>query len=172
MEIFALFLVFSYQFTAKCLSLPPPLLGGAISKPLTLPFALAFRTSNIEIVVKGDNAKRHYRRHNEHHYAKLIDQPHKACVENLKRNVKKQTSFMSNFVKSGNCRVEASYRVAYHLGDAGKPFSDGELVKKIILDVFILNKKATNQLFLSRVTQISAVNRKLREICPPHFRKK
>ena len=52
LEIFALLLVFSYQFTANCLSLPPPLLGGAISKPLTLPFALAFRTSNIETVVK------------------------------------------------------------------------------------------------------------------------
>ena len=51
LDIFALFLVFSYQFTAKCLSLPPPLLGGAISKPLTLPFALAFRTSNIETVM-------------------------------------------------------------------------------------------------------------------------
>ena len=48
LEIFALLLVFSYQFTAKCLSLPPPLLGGAISKPLTLSFALAFRTSDIE----------------------------------------------------------------------------------------------------------------------------
>ena len=53
LEIFALLLVFSYQFTAKCLSLPPPLLGGAISKPLTLPFALAFRTSNIETVVRS-----------------------------------------------------------------------------------------------------------------------
>ena len=51
LEIFALLLVFSYQFTAKCLSLPPPLLGGAISKPLTLPFALVFRTSNIETVL-------------------------------------------------------------------------------------------------------------------------
>ena len=51
LEIFALFLVFSYQFTANCLSLPPPLLDGAISKPLTLPFASAFRTSNIETVV-------------------------------------------------------------------------------------------------------------------------
>ena len=52
LEIFALLLVFFYQLTAKCLSLPPPLLGGAISKPLTLPFALAFRTSNIETVVQ------------------------------------------------------------------------------------------------------------------------
>ena len=52
LKIFALLLVFSYQFTANCLSLPPSFLGGAISKPLTLPFALAFRTSNIETVVK------------------------------------------------------------------------------------------------------------------------
>ena len=51
MEIFALLLVFFYQFTANCLSIPPPLLGGAISKPLTLPFALAFRTINIVTVV-------------------------------------------------------------------------------------------------------------------------
>ena len=57
LDIFALFLVFSYQFTAKCLSLPPPLLGGAISKPLTLPFALAFRTSNIETVTEGCKAR-------------------------------------------------------------------------------------------------------------------
>ena len=58
LEISALFLVFSYQFKAKCLSLPPPLLGGAISKPLTLPFALAFRTSNIETVVRTHNMVR------------------------------------------------------------------------------------------------------------------
>ena len=50
LEFFALLLVFSYQSSAKCLSLQPFLLGGAISKPLTLPFALAFRTSNIETV--------------------------------------------------------------------------------------------------------------------------
>ena len=45
MEFFALLLVSFYQSTAKCLLQPPPLLGGAISKPLTLPFALAFRTT-------------------------------------------------------------------------------------------------------------------------------
>ena len=57
LEIFALLLVFSYQFTANCLSLPPPLLGGAISKPLTLPFASAFQTSNIETVVQPSKTK-------------------------------------------------------------------------------------------------------------------
>ena len=49
-SFFALLLVF-FLSIYKCLSLPPPLLGGAISKPLTLPFALAFRTSYIETVV-------------------------------------------------------------------------------------------------------------------------
>ena len=53
LENFALLLVFSYQFTTNCLSLPPPLLGGAISKPLTLPFAPAFLTSNIETVIQS-----------------------------------------------------------------------------------------------------------------------
>ena len=57
LKIFALLLVFFYQFTAKCLSLPPLLLGGAISKPLTLPFALAFRTSNIETVTQQRNVQ-------------------------------------------------------------------------------------------------------------------
>ena len=51
LEIFALLLVFSNQSTAKCLSLLLPLVGGAISKPLTLPFALAFRTINIETLM-------------------------------------------------------------------------------------------------------------------------
>ena len=61
LEIFVLLLVFSYQFTAKYLSLPPPLLGGAISKPLTLPFALAFRTSNIETVVQLQDKCCHFK---------------------------------------------------------------------------------------------------------------
>ena len=38
-------------------------------------------------------------------------------------------------MKSTNSRCEASYRVAYHLGVAGKPFSDGELVKRCLIDV-------------------------------------
>ena len=42
---------------------------------------------------------------------------------------------MSSFVKSTNSRCEASYRVAYLLGVAGKPFSDGELVKRCLIDV-------------------------------------
>ena len=42
---------------------------------------------------------------------------------------------MSTFIKSTNNRCEASNRVAYHLGVAGKPYSDGELVKRCLIDV-------------------------------------
>ena len=40
--------------------LPPPLLGGGISKSLTLPFALAFQASNIETMVSEDEVNKFY----------------------------------------------------------------------------------------------------------------
>ena len=53
---FHIFIIKFYAFLV-CLQieLPPPLLGGAISKALTLPrakFPLAFQTTNIETVVR------------------------------------------------------------------------------------------------------------------------
>ena len=42
---------------------------------------------------------------------------------------------MSTFITYTKNRCEASYRVAYHLGVAGKPYSDGELVKRCLIDV-------------------------------------
>ena len=42
---------------------------------------------------------------------------------------------MSTFIKPTNNRCQAFYRVAYHLGVAGKPYSDGELVKRCLIDV-------------------------------------
>ena len=42
---------------------------------------------------------------------------------------------MSTFIKSDTNRCEASYRLAYHFGIAGKPYSDGELVKRCLMDV-------------------------------------
>ena len=85
--------------------------------------------------VKGDNAKQHFRRHASHNYAQLQGDSRKICVENLKRNVRQQTSVMSAFVETTHKHSDASYRVAYRLGVAGKPYSDWELVKSCIMDV-------------------------------------
>ena len=49
--------------------------------------------------------------------------------------MRKQTTCITTFAKSTNSRCEASYREAYHLGFAGKPYSDGELVKRCLIDV-------------------------------------
>ena len=79
--------------------------------------------------VKGDNAKQHFRRHESHSYAKLKGGSRKICFENLNKSVRKQTACITTFAKFTNSRCEASYRVAYHVGVAGKPYSDGKLVK-------------------------------------------
>ena len=85
--------------------------------------------------VKEDNAKQHFRRHELHSYAKLKGDSRKNCIVNLKKSVRKQTACITTFAKSTNSRCEASYRVAYHLGVTGKPYSDGELVKRRLIDV-------------------------------------
>ena len=106
--------------------------------------------------VKGDNAKQHFRRHESHSYAKLKEGSRKICIENLKNSVRKQTACKTTFHKFTNSRCEASYRVAYHLGVAGKPYSDGELVKRCLINVvkcIHFGKKADySSIALSRVT--------------------
>ena len=49
--------------------------------------------------------------------------------------MRKQTACITTFVKSTDSRCEASYSVAYHLDIAGKPYSDGELVRRCLKDV-------------------------------------
>ena len=105
--------------------------------------------------VKGDNAKQRFRRHESHSYAKLKGNSKKICLENLKKSVRKQTACITTFAKSTNSRCEASYSVAYHLGVAGKPYSD-ELVKRCLIDAVKCihsGKKADySSIALSRVT--------------------
>ena len=106
--------------------------------------------------VKGDNAKEHFRRHESHSYAKLKGDSRKICIENLKKSLQKQTTCITTFAKSTNSRCETSYRVVHHLGVAGKPYSDGELVERCLTDVVkcIHSRKEADysSIALSRVT--------------------
>ena len=109
--------------------------------------------------VKGDNAKQHFRRHESHSYAKLRGDSRWICIENLKKSVRKQTVCITTFAKSTNSRCEASYIVVYHLGVAGKPYSDGELVKRCLIDVVKCihsGRKLIILQLLSRVLQCNA----------------
>ena len=117
---------------------------------------MCLRCNQVVKTVKGDNAKQHFRRHESHSYAKLKGDSRKICIENLKKSVRKQTACLITFIKSTNSRCEASYRVAYHLGVAGKSYSDGELVKRCLIDVvkcFHPGKEADySSIALSRIT--------------------
>ena len=70
--------------------------------------------------------------------------------------MRKQTACITTFAKSTNSRCEALHRVAYHLGVAGKPYSDGELVKRCLIDVveciYSWKKADNSSIALSRVT--------------------
>ena len=90
--------------------------------------------SQVVKTVKGNSAKQHFCHHMSHTYAKLEGESRKICVENLK-SLRQKTSCISTFIKSTNNCCEASYRVAYHLGEVGKPSSNGDLVKQCLIDV-------------------------------------
>ena len=110
--------------------------------------------SQVVKTAKGDNVKQHFRLHMSHTYAKLEGESRKICVENLKKSLRQQTTFMSTFTKSTNNCCEASYRVAYHLGVAEKPYLEGELVKRCLIDVVKCihpGKEVTIHQLLSRV---------------------
>lgn len=84
--------------------------------------------------LKVDNARQHYRRHESHAYAKMDSESRKNCVENLKKKLKQRKTTFQTFLNRTNVRVEASYKVAHILGAAGKSYSDGELVKKCLVE--------------------------------------
>ena len=119
-------------------------------------FTMCLICNQVVKIVKGDNVKQHFRRHELRTYAKLKWDSRKICIENLKKSVRKQAACITTFAKSINSRCEASYRVAYDLGIAGKPYYDGELVKRCLKDVVkcIYPGKEANysSIALSRVT--------------------
>ena len=117
-------------------------------------------TNHVVKNVKGDKANQDFCCYTSHAYAKLKGEPRKICTENLKKSVQQQTSCISTFTKSDNNRCKASYRVAYHLGIVGKPYSNGELVKHVSLtwlSAFILVRKLTIHQLLSHFIRFNAV---------------
>ena len=96
---------------------------------------MCLKCNQVVKTVKEDNAKQHFCRHESHSYAKLKGDSRKICIKNLKKNLRKQTACITTFAKPTNSRCEASYRVAYHLGAAGKPYSDSKLVRRCLIDV-------------------------------------
>ena len=78
--------------------------------------------------------------------------------------MRKQTACITTFAKSTNSRCEASYRVAYHLGVAGNPYSDGKLVKRCLIDVVKCIHSGREADYFSIALSLAALQRRQDDI--------
>lgn len=84
-------------------------------------------------VHKEYNLKRHYTTRHAEVYAKYQGDERANQVANLKTDLLRQQDFFKKATKENNAAVEASYVVSEMIAKAGKPFTEGEFVKKCIL---------------------------------------
>lgn len=84
-------------------------------------------------VHKEYNLKRHYTTRHAEEYAKYQGDERANRVANLKTCLLRQQDFFKKATKESNAAVEASYMVSEMIATAGKPFTEGEFVKKCIL---------------------------------------
>lgn len=84
-------------------------------------------------VHKEYNLKRHYKSRHVEEFANYLGDERANRVDNLKTCLLRQQDFFKKAAKQNNAAVEASYVVSEMIAKAGKPFTEGEYVKKCIL---------------------------------------
>ena len=82
---------------------------------------------------KEYNLKCHYSARHAEEYAKYQGDDRANRVANLKTCLLRQQDFFKKATKENTVAVEASYVVSEMIAKAGKPFTEGEFVKKCIL---------------------------------------
>ncbi|RVE60969.1 hypothetical protein OJAV_G00165900 [Oryzias javanicus] len=86
-------------------------------------------------VHKEYNLKRHYATRHAEEYEKYQGDERANQVASLKTCLLRQQDFFKKATKENNAAVEASYVVSEMIAKAGKPFTEGEFVKKCLLQV-------------------------------------
>ncbi|KAJ3602471.1 hypothetical protein NHX12_030226 [Muraenolepis orangiensis] len=84
-------------------------------------------------VHKEYNIKCHYSTRHAEKNAKYQGDEREDRVANLKRCLLRQQDFFKKASKESDAAVEASYVVSEMIAKAGKPFKDGEFIKKYML---------------------------------------
>jgi hypothetical protein len=87
--------------------------------------------------LKRSNAKQHYDNCKSLvKYMALQGEDRKGAHDVMNSNHTKETSMFSKFKSTSyNPHVEATYRVAFKLGAAGKPYADVDLFRECLLEV-------------------------------------
>lgn len=85
-------------------------------------------------VLKDYNLKRHYESRHEIDYRHLIEELREQMVTKLKGELVKQQGIIQKPVLDNKSVVKASYVISLNIAQRLKPFSDGEFVKKCIIE--------------------------------------
>lgn len=84
-------------------------------------------------VYKEYNIRRHYSTRHAEEYTKYQGDERKNRVANLKKCLLRQQELFKKAKKENEAAVEASYTVSEIIAKAGKPFKEGEFIKKCLL---------------------------------------
>lgn len=85
------------------------------------------------VVYKEYNIRRHYSTRHVKEYTKYQGDERKNRVANLKKCLLRQQELLKKAKKENEAAVEASYTVSEIIAKSGKPFKEGEFIKKSLL---------------------------------------
>ncbi|KAJ3646454.1 hypothetical protein Zmor_024042 [Zophobas morio] len=118
---------------------------------------------------KSGNLKRHY----EHLHSQFSSQfPYKSELRTKKLNslrstVNNQIMFMAKFNEEAGAQVEASFKIAWNISRAKRPYTEGDFIKQNMLDV-ITTLDPNNSKLLKSVSEIPTsrhtIERRISEI--------
>lgn len=119
--------------------------------------ALCLICSETISVLKEYNVRRHYEtKHSKSRYGEMTGQVRAEKVLSLKKSIKCQRDIFTKHKHQNEAAVLASLKICHTLAKAGKPFTDGELVKTCILkaaeEVCPQNQQIFNSISLSANT--------------------
>lgn len=115
-------------------------------------------------VCKEFNLKRHYQTRHEKALLNLSDEQRKQKLKALETNYAKRQQVFFAPIKHNDAAVRASYRVASVIAGHGRPFTDGEFIKKCMLEVAEEVSPGSLSAFKAVSLSASTVTRRVDEI--------
>ena len=94
--------------------------------------ALCLICNDTIAVLKEYNIQRHYETKHSSHYSQFTGQLRTEKFEKLQKNLSSMQFVFKKKVAENEAATRASFRVAHILAKKGKPFTDGELIKRCL----------------------------------------
>lgn len=95
--------------------------------------ALCLICNETVAVLKEFNVRRHYETKHKSNFSNLTGKLREDKVSSLKKSLSSQRQIFTKQTQQNESAVKASFKVSHILAKAGKPFTDGQLVKNCLL---------------------------------------